>query len=155
MSDDKPPYEVGYGKPPTAHQFKPGGPSPNPKGRPRKNGPYQDAVRRALDRKITVTTGNKRRRVSVTDLTLEQLGNLAAKGNLKAIVQVMKLGEKMSPLKPESPISAEELQFRREAAAKLSGYIIAGLEAEAARTKPERPRGVIPPTTPLKDGEPA
>ena len=33
MSDD---YEVGYGKPPKKTQFKPGQPSANPRGRPRK-----------------------------------------------------------------------------------------------------------------------
>lgn len=35
-SGDPKPYKVGYKKPPAVWQFKKGGPSPNPKGRPRK-----------------------------------------------------------------------------------------------------------------------
>lgn len=55
MSDDKKDdYEVGYGKPPKSSQFKKGQPSPNPKGRPRKEALLSAAIREALGDDVTV-----------------------------------------------------------------------------------------------------
>lgn len=55
MSDN----EVGYGKPPKQHQFKPGRPSGNPRGRPK--GRKSKGVLEKLDEKVVVDTKNGRR----------------------------------------------------------------------------------------------
>jgi hypothetical protein len=50
-------YEVGYGRPPKEHQFRKGGPSPNPKGRPRKKQP--DTVEEGMAELIRLNFGQR------------------------------------------------------------------------------------------------
>lgn len=50
-------YEIGYGKPPTAHQFQPGQPSANPMGRPKGS-----------------QTRQKTNRLPVVDIPIHQMG---------------------------------------------------------------------------------
>ncbi len=52
-------YEVGYGKPPKAHQFKKGQPAANPEGRPKGRRPK--SILDKLDEKVVVGTKNGRR----------------------------------------------------------------------------------------------
>lgn len=138
--EDQPKPKVGYGNPPVEHQFKPGQPSANPKGRPRKNKAYQQAVLEQLNRMITVTVGGKRRKVSVTDIALQQLGNKAAAGDLAAIKEITKLYQQIAPLKPQPEMSLEELNFRQEAAKKLNELIIESLQRKASQMKDETTR---------------
>lgn len=63
-------YDVGYGKPPRTHQFRPGQ-SGNPHGRPkRQRGPVlpaslNDAIVRELSRKHTITVAGKKKKLSM------------------------------------------------------------------------------------------
>lgn len=146
---DKPKRKVGYKSPPTEHQFQPGQPSANPKGRPRKNKAYQQAVLEQLNRKLTITVNGRRRKVSVTDVALQQLGNMAAAGDFKAIREINRLYQQIAPLRPQLEMSQEELKFRQESARKLTDLISESLERKAAESKPGRPR---PSPKPREDG---
>ena len=140
---------VGYKSPPVEHRFQKGQPSPNGKGRPRKNKAYQQAVLEALNRKVPIRVNGKRqRKVSVTEVSLTQLGNMAAAGNLKAIKEVNTLNQQISPLKPQPEMSPEELQRRRELAAKLTDMLSDALDQKAADKKDTAPRGGWKPPTP-------
>jgi len=79
MSDK--PYEVGYGKPPRHTRFKPGGPSPNPSGRPRRTPTFLEEFARELDVKVQVQDGGRRRRYTKRQLITKQVVNGAVKGD--------------------------------------------------------------------------
>ena len=79
--------DVGYGHPPIESRWKPGQ-SGNPLGRPKGSKNLRSAIEEILTGKITVTEGNKIRRVTRLEAVhLKQL-SLALKGNLKAIQAV-------------------------------------------------------------------
>ncbi len=84
------PYEVGYGKPPKASQFKPGH-SGNPSGRRKRPQSVAEQLEDILKRKIEITHGGKVKRVSLQEVMLTTLVNKAAKGDLAAFRAVMDL----------------------------------------------------------------
>jgi hypothetical protein len=81
---DKGAYDVGFGKPPRARQFKPGR-SGNPTGRPRGAKNFATALEQELNSRITVTENGRRRRISKREVIAKHLVNKAASGDLKAI----------------------------------------------------------------------
>jgi hypothetical protein len=89
-------YEVGYGKPPTAHQFKKGE-SGNPAGsrlRPGKKRKSKNLKAELLDElgdKIAVTANGKRRRLSRQAVLVKKLVADALNGNPKARDQLLRL----------------------------------------------------------------
>lgn len=96
MSDDY--YEVGYGKPPKSGQFKKGK-SGNPKGRPKTEDKnpwdvFADEMRRTV--KIKEPDGSVSE-ISMWNVTLRQLVQKAAKGDLRAIRLITQLQEKQAP----------------------------------------------------------
>jgi hypothetical protein len=80
----KPPYDVGYGKPPKANQFKPGQ-SGNPAGRKKGSKNLSTLLRDALEVQVTVTENGRTRRMSKLQAAFTQLTNRAAGGDAKAI----------------------------------------------------------------------
>ena len=84
MTPGPPDYPVGYGRPPKAHQFKPGK-SGNPKGRPKGSRSDAATLKAVLERKIAFTENGKANRLSTRELTYRGLANLAARGDLKAM----------------------------------------------------------------------
>lgn len=84
-------YEVGYKKPPTHSQFKPGQ-SGNPKGRPKGSISLPEQVRQALGKQIKVTGNGRRGRISVLEAILQRLTELAiSKGEIRAIERMLVL----------------------------------------------------------------
>jgi len=75
--------EVGYGKPPRAHRFKPGK-SGNPKGRPKGSQNTNTVLHTILDRKIEVRSGGTSSKVSVREAILTRIVEDALKGNPKS-----------------------------------------------------------------------
>jgi hypothetical protein len=91
-------YKVGPGKPPKEHQFKKGGPSPNPKGRSRKKPTLtpdlKKALEDALNKKVTIKEGDRQRLLTKAVLGIEQLVNQFAKGDRHARKDVMEMAAK-------------------------------------------------------------
>jgi len=88
MSDDdkkdkKSTYQVGYGKPPKATQFKPGQ-SGNPKGRPKAKQPIADVFLEEVGRMVKVKAGDHAEWVSKERGLVRNLTNMAMSGNMAA-----------------------------------------------------------------------
>jgi Family of unknown function (DUF5681) len=80
LGEDK----VGYGRPPKAHQFKPGY-SGNPSGG-RKGAKSEAAIlREILSRKVTIRQGSKLRKIPLLEAILLKMAEEALRGDLKAM----------------------------------------------------------------------
>lgn len=88
--EDDRPYEVGYGKPPTAARFKPGR-SGNPRGRPKGARGVARLLSDTLAQKITVTEGGQSRRISKLEALILSLVTKAIKGDVRAMAPLLKL----------------------------------------------------------------
>ena len=78
---------VGPGRPPKATRWKKGGPSPNPKGRPRKDSMFADVKRLfegAFNPKVSLMRNGRRVTLTKLELGFEQLANQFAKGDRHA-----------------------------------------------------------------------
>jgi hypothetical protein len=80
----KPPYDVGYAKPPSKTRFTPGQ-SGNPSGRPRSAQNFVTAIEDELRARVTVTENGRRKRVTKREVIAKRLVNRAAEGDLRAI----------------------------------------------------------------------
>jgi hypothetical protein len=83
-------YEVGYGRPPTAHQF-PKGQSGNPSGRPKGSKNISAVIAAALSERVTVTVKGKRRSITKLEAAVTQMANKAAGGDQKAAKLIIEL----------------------------------------------------------------
>jgi hypothetical protein len=94
MTDDG--YRTGPGKPPRQNMWKKGQ-SGNPKGRPRKKQAetLHEYLVIALLRERRVKIGDDVREVFTREIIIEQLVNLAVKGDKKAIDHIMKIDRQM------------------------------------------------------------
>ncbi|GJD63986.1 DUF5681 domain-containing protein [Methylobacterium frigidaeris] len=77
-------YEVGYGRPPRASQFKPGQ-CGNPRGRPTKPKSLQAALERELDRAIVVREAGRERRLSKREVITRRVVDDACRGDARAL----------------------------------------------------------------------
>lgn len=84
---------VGYRRPPKAHQFKKGK-SGNPRGRRKGAKGIGEIVRKAMDAKIDVRSGDRIRKISAAEGVLSRLFNSAIKGDHKATEQAVRLMER-------------------------------------------------------------
>jgi hypothetical protein len=94
-------YEVGYGKPPKQHRFKPGQ-SGNSRGRPEGKKNIATQFREALDEPITVRVQGKKRKMSRQQAIIERLTLKAIEGDPRAVFTVFKLAEQTGELKPDA-----------------------------------------------------
>jgi hypothetical protein len=76
-------YEIGYGKPPKKHQFKPGQ-SGNRRGRPKGTKNTATLLREILDRKIELRIGPSVRKITVREGILTRITDRALKGDTKS-----------------------------------------------------------------------
>ena len=76
-------YEVGYGRPPLEHRFKPGR-SGNPKGRPRDAKNEETILTNLLNRKIDIREAGRLRKITVLEAMLLKFAEEALKGDAKA-----------------------------------------------------------------------
>jgi len=84
-------YEIGYGRPPRASQFK-SGQSGNPKGRPKGSKNLQTYLEEELNRTIPVTQNGKTRMMPKVQVAVVQQVDKAVKGDTKAFAMLAKLG---------------------------------------------------------------
>jgi hypothetical protein len=75
--------DVGYGRPPVEHQFKPGQ-SGNKRGRPKGSKNEATILNELLSRKININQNGKTRRISVLEGMLLKFAEDALRGNPKA-----------------------------------------------------------------------
>ena len=129
---DERPYEVGKGKPPKQHRFKPGQ-SGNPRGPKRKakdhDATMTELLAEILNEPVGVAIGGQTRKMSKKQAILMSLVHDAANGTpaqrLKVVNSLIKIGAfdlTLNDIQPD-PISAEERAqtFIRELAAEI-GY---------------------------------
>src|SRR5258708_5239828 len=99
VSAPDPDYKVGPGHPPLESQFKKGAPSPNPKGRPRKEATIapdlKKALEDALNKKVKVKKGEAQVLLSKAVLGIEQLVNQFAQGDRHARRDLMDMAKEL------------------------------------------------------------
>jgi hypothetical protein len=74
--------QIGYGKPPRAHQFRPGQ-SGNPKGRPKGSKNEATILHDLLHRRVEMRDGGRARKITVFEAILLRFTEDALKGNTK------------------------------------------------------------------------
>ncbi|SFQ70562.1 hypothetical protein SAMN05421853_1312 [Roseivivax halotolerans] len=120
-------YEVGYGRPPKATQFKKGQ-SGNPKGRPKGAKGLIASLRRELEQHIIVREGGRELRISKADATAKQLVNKAMTGDSKAIIELIKLDPQLfgdlvaSPTQNSVEPDPVDLDILRDFLSQSTGY---------------------------------
>ena len=76
--------DVGYGRPPKEHQFKPGQ-SGNPRGRPKGVPTFEDILAREARRPVKLQQGSKVIHMTKLDVLVRRVFQMALEGNLSAI----------------------------------------------------------------------
>lgn len=104
-------YEVGYGKPPTGTQFKPGQ-SGNPKGRPKNQKSFNAYLFKALDEPVEVNENGKRKQMTRREVAARQIAIKAMKGDLKAMTYIRSLepDDSITP-QVDTPLSEHEMDL--------------------------------------------
>jgi hypothetical protein len=77
------PYTVGYGKPPRAHQFKPGQ-SANPEGRKKGSKNEATIIKEILGQKIKIREGGTIRRITVFEAMFRRFAEKSVAGDVKS-----------------------------------------------------------------------
>jgi hypothetical protein len=94
-------YEVGYGRPPKAHQFEPGK-SGNPNGRP-KGAKNEDTIfRDILNMKIAMSVGGRTRKVPLLKAVWTRVADDALKGNARAVALLLNRCRLLEGVAPEN-----------------------------------------------------
>ncbi|PBC08170.1 DUF5681 domain-containing protein [Mesorhizobium sp. WSM3859] len=96
-------YEVGYGKPPSEHQFAKGQ-SGNPRGRPKGKKNIDTMLREALFAPIPIQMNGKTTNVSALEAIVLKLRNNAIAGDYRSAVQAIQLA--IRALQPEESESS-------------------------------------------------
>ena len=97
--------------PPDEHKFKKGGPSPNPRGRPKGAKNLKTVIRALASQTVKVKQNGKRKSVNIVALAMQVHANKAAQGDTKAFALVLPLLEKYWNEEieaKETPLTAEE-----------------------------------------------
>lgn len=119
--ENEPPYAVGYGKPPRAHQFQPGK-SGNPRGRPRKSRNMLTLLDEELDRLIIIKEGGRERKIPKREAIAKRFVASALQGDLRSIEALLKSsGSNPKPDPIEFDLDADvdfEAYLARETAAR-------------------------------------
>lgn len=107
--EKKPPKSSKWGKGKTDPDswWKKGGPSPNPKGRPKGAKNQKTLYKQAFESKITVNMDGEQKTMTKKELSYFQLAQKAAGGDLKAFQYQKELDEKFDPPEVVAP-SPEE-----------------------------------------------
>ncbi len=107
MADQKKPsgdYEVGYGKPPKKHQFKPGR-SGNIGGRQKSKKSGLTDISKLLNEPVKVKAGGKVREMGPFEASLRKLAKRAVDGHLPSILKFVKICEEYGGIAPPSAVT--------------------------------------------------
>lgn len=94
-------YEVGYGRPPREHRFRPGK-SGNPGGRPKGARNLASVVAATLGERIAVTENGRRKRITKLEAAVKQLVNRAAAGDARPMQLLLALVQACDSRPPPS-----------------------------------------------------
>lgn len=97
----------GKGKTDPKTWWEKGGPSPNPKGRPKGSKNQKTLYKEAFDAKITVSIDGEQKTLPKKALAYHQLAQKAAAGDLKAISMQFELDERFDPGEAAPPTPEE------------------------------------------------
>ena len=138
-------YEIGYGRPPAASQFKKGQ-SGNPKGRPRVRGKSVGELFLArLGDPVTVTSGGRDKTITTAEALLINQVNRAIKGDPKALRAMKSLLGKSGLLQrvqdPSHPtgtvfLNAEEIAELHQYPERVADIVYRAREREANKCLP-------------------
>ena len=95
------PYPVGYAKPPQSSQYKPGQ-SGNRRGRAKGSGDLGKMLEDELNVTVEVAEGGRRLKLSKARISVRQLANKSAAGNLRALLAAVELLRKTGRLHESS-----------------------------------------------------
>lgn len=98
-------YAVGYRRPPKATQFK-AGESGNPKGRRKGSRPVGAVLQDIIQQKVSVTEGDKTRRIPALEVIIRRLANDAMRSDPRAIKLLLSLVDRYG----DSPATKVELR---------------------------------------------
>ena len=111
--DDPRDYEVGYGRPPVAFQFRKGK-SGNPKGKEKGKKNFRTELLEELNVRVPVSDGGRKKYLTKQSIILKRMLSDASKGNPKVLDQLLKLVgdvEKAQPL----PANADPIGVAKDA----------------------------------------
>lgn len=114
-------YDVGYGKPPKAHQFKPGQ-SGNPKGRPRGRRNMRTIFTDVLHEKVAITENGKTRKMEKIEAIAQVAVNKALKGDPKGIASILQFARSAGLLDEETDNLANQASSANDQAI-LDAYL--------------------------------
>ncbi len=92
-------YEVGYGKPPKEHQFKPGR-SGNIAGRPKAKNSGSADISEVLNAPVKVTTRGKAQEMGPFEAGFRKIAKRAVEGHLPSILKFIRICEEYGVLAP-------------------------------------------------------
>lgn len=99
-------YEVGYGKPPKATQFKKGQ-SGNSKGRPKKSENVRTLLRETLNQRVQVRVNGKVKTIRLREAYVQKLTEKAMNGSMRDMLAFLKEVERIAPELLENEIKPE------------------------------------------------
>jgi Family of unknown function (DUF5681) len=101
-NDESDDYDVGYGRPPVRHRFKPGQ-SGNPKGRPKGRKKMGTLLEAVLSERVSIREGDKVRRVPRAEAMVRMLVMKATKGDAKAFATLITLSQQSGEFEKDPP----------------------------------------------------
>jgi hypothetical protein len=122
-------YKVGYGHPPKRSQFKPGK-SGNPRGRPKGSRSMGAVLQDVVRQKVTVTEGDRSRRVPLLDVIFRRLAADAARSDPRAVKLLVSLLERYGDADSAEGASDDMSADDRRILARYLGSSAASDEAE-------------------------
>jgi hypothetical protein len=99
--------DVGYGRPPRAHQFKLGK-SGNPKGRPKGAKSAETILRELMQQKINLNERGRTRRITLLEGILRRIAEDCLKGNIKSAAFVLNRLQTMTSNELDEPSLSED-----------------------------------------------
>src|SRR6266436_6745367 len=81
-------YTVGYGKPPRAHQFKPGQ-SPHPEGRTKGSKNEATIIKEIFGKTVKIREGDKIRRITVLEAMFRRFAEKSLAGDIRSATFIL------------------------------------------------------------------
>jgi Family of unknown function (DUF5681) len=100
VKDQRGDYQVGYGRPPVEHRFKPGNKA-NPKGRGKRTRNRKFVVREFLFEPVTVNEGGEVKQMPALEVVIKRLLAQALKGDHRSALTILGLAQRDGLLTPE------------------------------------------------------